>query len=304
VRSFTIDVRGPMHVAGFGTGGPTVVLVHGLGGSHLNWLSIAPRLAEDHRVLALDLPGFGLSPPAGRRCTIPANARALTESISRLSAGPVILVGNSMGGLISLGVAAMHPQRVAGLVLVDAALPRPRGQGLKLEAGLRELILSHFAGALAWYVRRLVASGGAESLVRRVLADCCVDVGRLDPAVVDAHIALEVERVKDPRWHESLREAAQSLTLLLAQRDVVEGWVRSLVVPTLLVHGERDRVVSVRAAEAAADLRPDWEFHVLEDTGHVPMLETPDAFLASLRGWLQRQPWYLQETQSTPALAV
>ena len=68
-----LDVEGPVYVADFGGDGPVMLLVHGLGGAHLNWMAVAPQLAAHHRVYALDLPGFGRSPLAGRRSTIAAN---------------------------------------------------------------------------------------------------------------------------------------------------------------------------------------------------------------------------------------
>src|ERR1700693_5641638 len=110
-----LDVDGPINVADFGGTGDGLLLVHGLGGSHLNWLSVAPQLATHHRVYALDLPGFGRSPLAGRRSTIAANVDLLTRSITRLSREPIVLMGNSMGGLLAIGAAARHPSLVDAL---------------------------------------------------------------------------------------------------------------------------------------------------------------------------------------------
>jgi pimeloyl-ACP methyl ester carboxylesterase len=301
MRSFTVDIRGPVHVADFGGSGPTMLLVHGLGGSHVNWLSVAPRLAEDHRVYAVDLPGFGFSPSAGRRSTVPANARLIASLIDRLASEPVILVGNSMGGLISLGVAVVHPDRLAALVLVDAALPRPSGQRLGVDPFVREFVLVYFPGLVAWRLRRVANTAGADAIVRRVLMDCTVDLNRLDPAVVEAHMTLERGRVQLPGWHEPLREATGSLMRTLGQRATVERWITRVTVPTLLMHGRRDRIVSVRSAAAAADLRPDWDFHVFEDVGHLPMLESPGEFIDALRQWLRRPSWYRAGLRTVPA---
>jgi len=285
----TMDVRGPVHVADFGGTGPTMLLVHGLGGSHLNWASVGAALAEEHRVSAIDLPGFGLSPIAGRRSTIAANVGVVEAVIGQLGA-PAILVGNSMGGLISLGVAARRPESVAALVLVDAALPRPRGERLRMDPALREFL---FAYTIPWLgirrVRRFVDKAGPEALVLQVLRSCCVDIGRVDRDVLHAHVELERVRMAEPRWDVAMRAATASLLHTLAMRSRVEGWVSGLTVPTMLMHGREDRIVSFRSASAAADLRPDWEFHVFEDVGHVPMLETPGLFVDALRGWVQRQ---------------
>src|SRR5688572_27076484 len=101
MKRVTLDVHGPVNVADFGGEGPPMVLVHGLGGSHVNWVRLGPLLAERARVLAPDLPGFGYTPPKGRSVTVQANAQWLDRFIAEVIGRPAILVGNSMGGLIS-----------------------------------------------------------------------------------------------------------------------------------------------------------------------------------------------------------
>ena len=121
------DIAGPVHWVDFGgpAGVPPIVMVHGLGGSHLNWVRIAGPLAERNRVIAIDLPGFGFSPAAGRRTSIEANTKVLDHFINEIVGGPVILMGNSMGGAITILESAASPQAVAAVVLVDPALPPP-----------------------------------------------------------------------------------------------------------------------------------------------------------------------------------
>src|SRR5439155_876425 len=86
--------------SGSGTG-PTLVLVHGLGGSHVNWMAVAPALARDARVLAVDLAGFGRTPLGERSADVHANRILLDRFLEAVAAGPVVLVGNSMGGLVA-----------------------------------------------------------------------------------------------------------------------------------------------------------------------------------------------------------
>lgn len=253
---------------------------------------------------ALDLPGFGLSPLGGRRSSLPANVALICRVLRRLDAEPVLLVGSSMGGLLSLGGAAYLPERVRGLVLVGAALPRPRGHRRGPGSLARDLALVNLSRLATWEVQRLARRGGAELLVRRVLADCAVDVRRLDPDVVTAHIELERRRIEEDVWREPLRVATRSLLRALAERSRVERWIRSVTVPTLVIHGRADRIVSFAGAAGAVDLRPDWELHVLDDTGHLPMLEAPDLFVRITRRWMQRQPWYgASSGPRVPALA-
>src|SRR5437667_394380 len=124
MRSRTIDLDGPVHYADFGGTGPTLVLVHGLGGSHVNWLAVAPVLARRARVLAVDLAGFGRTPLGERSADVHTNRVLLDRFLDAVAAGPAVLVGNSMGGLVALMEAALAPERVAGLVLVAPAQPR------------------------------------------------------------------------------------------------------------------------------------------------------------------------------------
>jgi pimeloyl-ACP methyl ester carboxylesterase len=291
MRSFTVDAGGPVFVADYGGSGQVALLVHGLAGSHLTWMSVAGQLARDHRVLAIDLPGFGRSPMAGRRATIAANLAVVDQVIGQLADGPIVLMGNSMGGLISLGVAAERSSKLAALVLVDPALPLPRGQRIRLDPFARTFLLAYALPrvGLRRLARRAVAQG-PERIVREVLALCSVDPSLIDPALVAALVSLEAERLDGSDWQDAIYEASRSLLRTLAVRRHSERWVAAVTTPTLLLHGQRDRVVSPRSARAAADLRPDWEFHLFDDVGHVPMMEAPDRFLDVVEPWLQRLP--------------
>ena len=129
-----VDLDGPLHYVDFGGpdgcdgegSQPPVVLVHGLGGSHLNWVGIGPELARGRRVVAVDLAGFGLSPSLGRSTSVHHNASLLSRFIHRVLGRPVVLVGNSMGGMVALLLAGNRPEQVVGLGLIDPSLPIPR----------------------------------------------------------------------------------------------------------------------------------------------------------------------------------
>ena len=126
-RSATADLGGPVHHVDYGGNpdGPVVVLVHGLGGSHLNWDLLAPQLTGSARVRALDLPGFGRSEPGGRRASVPANVAVLGRFLDEVVGEPAVLVGNSMGGMISILTTAERPDAVRGLALLDPSFPGP-----------------------------------------------------------------------------------------------------------------------------------------------------------------------------------
>src|SRR5712691_5881561 len=105
----TIDLGGPVAYRTWnGPSRTTFVLVHGLGGSHLNWVQVAPALAGLGRVFALDLPGFGYSPRAGRRSRLMDGRRVVSGFIEKFRSGSVILCGNSMGGGIGILQAAVE----------------------------------------------------------------------------------------------------------------------------------------------------------------------------------------------------
>src|ERR1700712_1385593 len=130
-KSQYVDVDGaPVHWVDFGgpTDAPLAVCVHGLGGSWVNWLALAPLLTDRYRVIAFDLVGNGRTPVAGRKADIRSNRRLLDGFLHTQTDQPVLLIGNSMGGLLSILQAARKPQTVDRLVLIDPALPPPRNQ--------------------------------------------------------------------------------------------------------------------------------------------------------------------------------
>ena len=117
-RSRWTDVDGPVHYLDFGgpSRAPVIVAVHGLGGSAVNWSAIAPLLTSHYRLIAPDLAGFGLTRLAGRDATVFGNRALLhrfIESVPAAAKKPVILMGNSMGGMISVLEASSSPETVA-----------------------------------------------------------------------------------------------------------------------------------------------------------------------------------------------
>lgn len=287
MESRWIELDGPVHYAAWDgpSEGPTFVLVHGLGGSHANWMSVAPALAERGRVLAPDLAGFGRTPPAGRRSTIGANRRLLHRFIEGTGAAPAILIGNSMGGAISAIEAAEETEAVAGLILVDAALPRA------LKASADPVVAAVFAtyivpGVGERFMRQRQKALGPEGLVRETMRLCCVDADRIDPAVLAYQIEVSKERAEMAWANKAFLEAARSLLRRLARRERFLTMIKRISCPTLMLQGDKDRLVPLAAARAVAATRPDWRLHVFEDTGHVPQLETPAAWLAVVTEWL------------------
>jgi pimeloyl-ACP methyl ester carboxylesterase len=288
VQSRWISLDGPVHYAEWDgpADGPTFVCVHGLGGSHVNWFSVAPGLAKRGRVLAPDLAGFGRTPLEGRRSTIGANRRLLHRFLEATGASPAILIGNSMGGAISAIEAADEPEAVAGLVLVDAAMPRA------LNGSTDPVVAAVFAtylvpGVGERFMKTRMKNIGPEGLVAETMKLCCVDPSRVDPDVIAASVALGRERLAMPWANKAFLEAARSLLRRLARRERFLATLRRISCPTLMLQGDKDRLVPVAAARAVAAARPDWTFQVFDDIGHVPQLEDPALWLASVEVWLE-----------------
>jgi pimeloyl-ACP methyl ester carboxylesterase len=286
MRSTTIDVHGPVHLAEWGEGPVRTVLVHGLGGSHLNWMRVAPALARYGRVLAPDLAGFGLSPVAGRRASVPAQRALLHRLIRQTCDQPVLLAGNSMGGMIALGEAALHPECVAGLMLVDAVLPGPWRQRRPraVVISFASYLLSPLGRGL---LRRVRDRASVDDLVKGALRLNVEHFERIPPDVIEAHVELERIRGRIPDNDGAYVEAARSIVLALARPGMLARIIDRVRVPTLIVQGAADRLVRLDAALDAHQERPDWDLQVLDDVGHIPMIEVPDRFLEIVDVWLR-----------------
>jgi len=281
-----VDLEGPVYYTDFDSAGagPRVVYVHGLGGSHINWVGLAPLLSEHVRGLAVDLPGFGLTPAAGRSTTVSANARLLKEFLKEVVGQECLLVGNSMGGLISMMVAAEEPALVSGLVLINPTLPRAPGVRIDPAVG-KQFFMYGIPGLGEWVLARRNARVPARQRVTEVLTRCCLDAQRVPPEMLESLIELE----------ESLTaQADHAACHLAAARSIVYGLVRpagywrrmtAIQQPVLLLHGTHDRLVPVASAHQAAQRLPHWTFVELE-AGHIPQMEAPQLVADEMMRWL------------------
>ncbi|WP_375767381.1 FAD-dependent oxidoreductase [Archangium gephyra] len=303
VRVRTVNLQGgPVHYADYGGSGPTLVMLHGLGGCHLNWLPAAPLLTKHARVLALDFIGFGRTPMAGRSVGVAGQREMLHHFLTEVVGGPAVLVGNSWGGLVALAHAAQAPETTAGLVLVSPAQPPPRGTRLDpVQAG--RLVLHTMPGVGEYILWRDGKRGGARGLFMDMLTLGCADVRRVPQEVVEENTALIAERMERmPLGHSaSYLRATRSMILTLLGRSRFESWVRGVRAPTLLVHGRQDRLVPVASSEALAALRPDWSFEPMEDMGHVPQMEDAPRFVERMARWMGES---MAAPQHSTALAV
>ncbi|NUO50400.1 MAG: alpha/beta hydrolase [Polyangiaceae bacterium] len=301
-RLKTVDLDGPVAYADFGGEGPTLVLVHGLGGNHLNWLPAAPMLAKHARVLAVDLIGFGRTPAAGRGFGMDAQRQMLERFLEEIPGTPSVLVGNSMGGTLALQVAASAPDLVASAVLVSPALPPPEGASFSFEI-IRRSLVQALPGigelAMYWNGRRQ----GARGLFLDLLTLGTKDVSRVPPEVVEANVSIIADRMqKSPLGHaQSYLQASRSLFFHLMQPGLVEGWARRVRSPVFLMHGADDQLVPAACSKELHAIRPDFDLQILDDVGHVPQMEDAQRFTDSVVRWVRKQMPSVEEAPRSAA---
>ncbi len=264
-QHWTIVNDTPINVIELGEG-PPLVFVHGLSGSWPNWLEQLPVFAADHRVIALDLPGFGRSPMPAEEISISGYARTLDALLGKLGVDAAAVVGNSMGGFVSAELAINYPQRVERLVLVSAAGLSTYGdpRGLRALGRMRriERIVATYAGWVAAH---------SDTVTRRpMLRNATLGLVAAHPGRLPAPLAAEqIRGAGKPGFIQGL---AANLEYDFSHR------LGEIVCPTLIVWGDRDRVITVRDAARFAELIPGSRKVVFEDTGHVAMLERPAEF--------------------------
>jgi pimeloyl-ACP methyl ester carboxylesterase len=250
--------------------GPPLLFVHGLAGRWANWLEQLSALGG-HRLIALDLPGFGHSPmPQAGEVSIAAYAQLLERLLDEREINSATVIANSMGGLIAAELALASPRRVERLVLVSPAGVSTHGyRGSARAASTLRRLEPIIAPRAAW-----VAANA--------------DVVAAHPRTRTALLKLVVrhpERLAIAIAAEQLRGAGKPGfvgALESIQRYDLGSRLREIGCPALIVWGDGDRVISARDAGVFAELMPNSRKVIFADTGHMAMLERPAAFNALL----------------------
>lgn len=265
-----------VHLERAGHSGSAVVLLHGFGESTYQWRHLLPALARHHRVVALDLNGFGFTerPSDLTSYTYPGQARLVLATLDRLGLDRAHLIGHSWGGGLAVWLAGHHPERVTSLVLIANTLPvydRARRTQLARFRPLTRL-------ALALFLR--------PGYVARGLRTAYLDDRLVTPELVDSFLErLAVEGAVD-----AYRGLAGPLPRPLAtDADLQAPELAAIAQPTLVVWGREDRLIDVAEGERHAAEMPNATFHVLEQCGHVPMEERPAELLALVEPFLATQ---------------
>jgi pimeloyl-ACP methyl ester carboxylesterase len=270
-----------------GPDGTPAVYVHGLGGSSLNWTDLAAQLATRAAGTSVDLPGFGRTrPPAGFDYSPDAHVDALLCFLAGRNT-PVHLLGNSLGGAVAIGVAARRPELVRTLTLVSPAMPDRRPDPRRV-SDIR-LALALFPGPIGERAR-----AGLAALTPRARTEATIRVCFGDPSLVPEHRFAEAveELVARGRlgWAEEAGErTAKAMVASWYWGTSLWGVAARVRAPTLVVWGDRDRLVSPRLAARTVATIPRSRLLVLPTVGHVAQIEAPEtvarAVAALWDGW-------------------
>jgi 2-hydroxy-6-oxonona-2,4-dienedioate hydrolase len=241
-----------------GRGDTTLVFLHGYGESLLAWRSLLDRFTRHYRVLALDLPGFGLADKPASGYDYPGYERWLGQILTRYTAGPIVVVGHSMGGQLAAGLALDHPDRVVGAVLIA-----PAGAGLNPFLADTSSIASPAARWMASAISYVLPAHDPDWLRETA------DQAAYEPASDSA--------------------AARAAREVLAQFDfaALEGRWGGLRQPTLLIWGRQDPTIPLTIGQRIAAALPCRRFVVLS-TLHRPHQTLPDSVAAEMTAFLRR----------------
>jgi pimeloyl-ACP methyl ester carboxylesterase len=250
-----------------GGDGPPVVLLHSSGEFAALWMRVIPDLVTTHRVVVPDLPGHGASEMADGQLDTDHVVAWLDALIEHTCPSPPALVGHGLGGAIAARFAIAHPDRLSGLVLVDAL-----GLDRFEPAPSFGLALHRFMEQPTEHTR--------DGLFRQ----CFVDPDGLRQQLGqrwEPLAAYALDRARTP----GIQAALGSLMPALGLTAIPPADLARIVVPTTMIWGRHDLQVQLPVAEVAS-ARLGWPLHVIEDAGDDPALEQPEAFVRALHAAL------------------
>ncbi|MET9254259.1 alpha/beta hydrolase [Streptomyces sp. NPDC003717] len=259
---------------------PPALYVHGLGGSSQNWSALMPLLADTVDGEAVDLPGFGDSPPPDDGdYSVTGHARAVIRYLDAAGRGPVHLFGNSLGGAVTTRVAAARPDLVRTLTLVSPALPELRVQRSAVPTGLLAV------PGVARLFTRYTQEWTAEQRVRGVTALCYGDPAQVSEEGFRNAVEEMERRLQLPYFWDAMARSARGIVNAYTLGGQHGLWRQAgrVLAPTLLVYGGRDQLVGYRMAQRAARAFRGSRLLTLPDAGHVAMMEYPQTVATAFR---------------------
>jgi pimeloyl-ACP methyl ester carboxylesterase len=251
---------------------PAIILLHGSNSQLQTWDEWTQRLKDKYRIIRLDLPGHGITGPDPKD---DYSAAASISVIERLVANRGIkkftLGGNSMGGGISYAYALVHPYKLDGLILVDAA-GAPDNSKKKLPIGFRIMQMP--------VINKLATVITPRSIIEKSLR---ASVSRSD-YITDAEIDLYWNMLRRP----GNRDATVKRFAQYANRNRNPKPAENLSIPTLILWGDEDKLIPVSAVSWFEKQFPDHVTHIYKGTGHLPMQEVAEQSARDVRNWMQR----------------
>lgn len=273
----SIDVNGlPTRYLTAGAG-PSLVLLHGVGDSALNWQWVLPALASTHQVYAPDLPGSGASAKPNADYSPAFFTRFLVDFLDALGIESTAVIGNSLGGLVGLRLSLSEPERVTSLGLVASA-----GLGREVTYALRSLALPGYGRLATTWAKR------PPGAVQRILGRSALLFAR--PRRVPREWLKEQYRLaRRPGFLSAQLAAVRAQVGLRGQYEILTDQLSRLQMPVLILWGTRDRVFPYSQAQEAFKHLQAGSLELIPDCGHLPHVERPDNFLASLEPFLREQ---------------
>ena len=281
IRAKTLSVMGlrtRVLEDGDAGGGDPVVMIHGVGAWAENWREVmGPIASTGRRAIACDLPGFGESEAPGDVAHFgPHDAfypRFVGALLDELGVPSAHLIGSSMGGAVVYTAAVTQPARIRSLTLVAGG-----GVGTEVAFFLRACTLP----GIPLFARVF----GRPEQARNVLRTCFYD-----PRRIPATLYEEAERYGYPSFGEFVNALRSGVTIAGVKPSVRDYWVAQAPRyqgPVLVIWGRQDAVLPVAAAADAREVMPQAQIQLIDDCGHLPMIERPDAFLGALLPFLDR----------------
>lgn len=246
--------------------GSALVLVHGMFGDHLDWEPVLEPLAARHRVIAVDLPGFGASDKPDREYTADFFLETLDGLLEELGVERAALAGNSFGGILATLYAARHPDRVSRLILVAGGGLRPFSERE------RQLYTARFS-------EQAIAA-----LTPALQTEIFAPIFARESPHRERYLAKQHAKLARPDFPAYARSVARAVRL--AVEADLGGVLPQLVCPTLLLWGAADLVLPVAQAREALGRLARGELRVLPGCGHVPQLDWPEGFTQVVEAFL------------------